>query len=105
MCILRCELLEAVQVDHNVFLIVMTCFLQTQVSCTGCLAQDVHSFLALCNKGVGNPLRGARVYAQTALAHAHAVADQLHNAAACPIEQTRLLFSTHANADGPRAPL
>ena len=35
MCILRCELLEAVQVDHDVFLIVMTCFLQTQVSCTG----------------------------------------------------------------------
>ena len=48
---------------------------------------------------------GARVYARTALAHAHAVTDQLHNAAACPIKQTRLLFSTHVNADGPRAPL
>ena len=53
MCILRCELLEAVEVDHDVFLIVMTCFLQTQVSCTGRFAQDVHFCLALCNKGIG----------------------------------------------------
>ena len=48
---------------------------------------------------------GARTYARTALAHAHAVANQLHNADACPIDQTRLLFTNHDNVGGPRAPL
>jgi hypothetical protein len=48
---------------------------------------------------------GARVYARTALAHAHAVTEQLHNVDACPIDQTRLLFTTHDDVGGPRAPV
>ena len=48
---------------------------------------------------------GARVYARTALAHAHAVTTQLHNADVCPLDQTRLLYTDHSNVGGPRAPL
>ena len=48
---------------------------------------------------------GARTYARTVLAHAHAVTVQLHNADACPIDQTRLLFTSHDNVGGSKAPL
>ena len=48
---------------------------------------------------------GARTYARTALAHAHAVTHQLHNADVCPIDQTRLLFMNHTDVGSFRAPL
>ena len=48
---------------------------------------------------------GARTYARTALAHAHAVTAQLHDPSTLPIDQTRLFFTDHAAEGGPRAPL
>ena len=48
---------------------------------------------------------GACTYARTALAHAHAVTAQLHNANTCSIDQTRLLFTNHSVTGSPRAPL
>jgi len=73
---------------------------------SGAQAQlELESIERRMQQGGWRSAEGARTYARTALAHAHAVAAQLHNSAACPIEQTRLIFTGHTTQGGSQGSL